>query len=80
MEETRTRQGALEEILNLLPVIREETEDSKAKVLLTADLVTQIFAESWRYQFEEDRAEFRQHLRDIINDSLNALKLGGGEP
>ena len=74
MPESRTRERALNELLKLLPTIREEVGNEKVRDLLTEDLVREVFEAAWDHQFDDDRAATARVLRQIIRESLEGLK------
>ena len=74
--EPRTRQRALDMLLQRMATIRPAISDESAKALLTDDLLTRIFDVAWQHQFDEDRSEATRQTREIVNIAIDSSEGG----
>ena len=74
--EPRTRQRALDMLLQRMATIRPTISDESAKALLTDDLLTRIFDVAWQHQFDEDRSEATRQIREIVNIAIDSSEGG----
>jgi hypothetical protein len=74
INESRTRERALGELLRLLPSVREEIPDPDVRALLSEDLVREVFKTAWDQQFDDDRAAAGRALRQVIREKLADLE------
>ena len=72
--EPRTRQRALDMLLQRMGSISPSISDEPARALLRDDLVTRIFDVAWQHQFDEDRSEATRQIREIVNIAIDSRK------
>ena len=72
--EPRTRQRALDMLLQRMVSISPSISDESARALLSDDLVTRIFDVAWQHQFDEDRSEATRQIREIVNIAIDSRK------
>jgi hypothetical protein len=77
MAEPRTKAGALQVLLQLLPETSREINDEAIRGLLGQEMITQVFEQAWKHQFEDDRGQFQRVTRDMVLEAIEQLKSGG---
>ena len=65
----RTRDSALAAVHKLRAEVMKSMQDDKARSLLTEELVTQVFDVAWSHRFDDERADARRTVRDIVADA-----------
>ena len=69
----RTKQQALDVLLQSLSEIRPSISDDPARKLLTEDLLRQVFEVAWQHQFDDDRTETARQIREIVRIAVGLL-------
>ena len=70
-----------ERALAVLRELRNEAVPNSGEPVvsqLDADLLEQVFRLAWQTQFESDRTAARRHLRQIVDDAIEAQLLSEG--
>jgi hypothetical protein len=76
MPEPRTKATAAQVIAELYPETANEISDPAIQAVFTASLVNEVFTLAWKHQFEDDRASFQNHVRDIVRAAVEDLTSG----
>jgi hypothetical protein len=71
----RTRDGALAVLKQTADAVRGGIDDNAARDLLTEELLAAIFDAAWRHQFAEDRSAFRNEVKELVTDAIEAMLL-----
>ena len=50
--------------------------DESTREILSESLVSEIFEQAWRHQFEEDRRQAKRDLRQVVADAIEQSQLG----
>ena len=71
----RTKSRALDVLLSSLAALRPTIDDSGARALLTDELATRILESAWKYQFDDDRAECRNEIRELVEIAIETREV-----
>jgi hypothetical protein len=66
MPESRTKQSALDTLMSLRDEVVQKIDDPEIAARLTPEVLTAVFNEAWRLQFEADIALFSRAARDLV--------------
>jgi hypothetical protein len=74
----RTRDGALQTLMQLLDQGAEQLVES-TRSILTESLVGEVFETAWDHQFEEDRRPSQRQVRELVQSAVLEAQLGEEE-
>jgi hypothetical protein len=65
----------LEVLSALVQAKRAALPDDATRSLFTEQLVRDVFAEAWKAQFEDNRAQFRREVKRIVDELIAEQRL-----
>jgi len=80
MPDRRSRDVALQTLLEVRDEVIAMAGDRNVRQLLTPALLQAVFEEAWRDQFDDDLAASQQGIRELVGDAFDASELGEDAP
>ncbi len=76
MPEPRTKSAAVETLRSLFENTVQDIADPAFRRLCTTELVSEVFDQAWKHQFEDDRSLFQRFAREIVMEAVEPLAGG----
>ena len=60
----------MRELRDAMQGVQSEISDPGIRTVLEEGLVTEIFEEAWKHQFDEDRSQIARTFREIVREAI----------
>lgn len=76
----RTPEAARSAVEAVYAEFHASSDDDLVKRVVTQEVVDEVFRLAWRFQFDEERGQVRNKVRDVVSDRVTEVGEAGATP